>query len=104
MDPANLLHGEEYVELLVDSLPVAGNFTQQSRVVDFLDKGKGGVLVMEQTFVDNTTQQPVCRIVRSSFLRGMGGHGGNKKLLKDPRAGVSDCRIAAPHIGTHRIR
>lgn len=98
-DPAQILHGEEFVELLCDKLPLEGAFIQKSRVLDFLDKGKGGLLVVESLFypVDGASgNQPVVRLVRSTFIRGLGGHGGRKKLSNDPRAGIPGMPNRAP--------
>ena len=83
-NPANILHGEEFVELMAPA-PTHGRFVVRSRVLDFLDKTKGGVLLMENTFHDRNTNQPIARIVRSSFIRGLGGHGGRRTPQSDPR-------------------
>lgn len=97
-NPAQILHGEEYVELLVSKLPEEGSFVQKTRVVDFLDKGKGGLLVMESLFypTQGNTTQPVVRLVRSTFIRGLGGHGGRKRLASDPREGLPAIPNRAP--------
>lgn len=48
-DPAQILHGEEFVEVL-GKAPTHGTFVQKTRVLDFLDKGKGGLLLLESLF------------------------------------------------------
>jgi acyl dehydratase len=75
-----------FAKITGGALPTHGSFLQKTSVLDFLDKGKGGVLLMESTFFrqDNPTGPPVARLVRSSFIRGLGGHG-RKKLAVDPR-------------------
>lgn len=42
---------------------------------------------MENSFhpADNPSAPPVARIIRSSFIRGLGGFGGRKNLQHDPR-------------------
>lgn len=96
--PSHILHGEEFVEILCDKLPLEGTFLQKTRVLDFLDKGKGGLLVVESLYypIEGETNRPVVRLVRSSFIRGLGGHGGNKKLASDPRAGIPAIPNRAP--------
>ena len=85
-NPAQILHGEEFVELFAPP-PTHGTFISRSRVLDFLDKGKGGLLLMETTFhADKSAHSPaIARLVRSSFIRGLGGHGGRKRPQSDPR-------------------
>jgi acyl dehydratase len=51
--------------------------------------------VSESVFSHNNV--PICRIVRTSFLRGLGGHGGNKKLQSDTiREGIPPVPHRAP--------
>jgi hypothetical protein len=95
-NPAQILHGEEYVEIMAP-VPTHGAFVQKTRVLDFLDKGKGGLLLMENLFYpqDKPNGAPVARLVRSSFIRGLGGHG-RKKLLSDPRPAPPAVPARAP--------
>lgn len=84
-NPAQILHGEEFLELYGNA-PTHGTFVQKGKVLAFLDKGSGGVLLMEYTLhpKDRPNGPPVARLVRSTFIRGLGGHG-PKKLANDPR-------------------
>jgi hypothetical protein len=95
-NPANILHGEEYLEVN-GAVPTAGRFIQKTRVLDFLDKGKGGLLLMEQTYYpeSNPNGPYVAKIIRSSFIRGLGGHG-RKKLVNDPRPRIPKVPKRAP--------
>ncbi len=84
-NPAQILHGEEYIEMM-GPLPTHGTFVQRGKVLDFLDKGKGGLLLMENLYYpkDKPNGPAVARLIRSTFIRGLGGHG-RKKLVSDPR-------------------
>jgi len=96
-NPAQILHGEEFAEV-VGAVPTHGEFVQKTRLVAFLDKGKGAVMLTESKFFDkrNAHGPHVARIVRSSFIRGLGGFGGPKKLENDPRPAAPRIPKRAP--------
>jgi len=76
-NPAMLLHGEQTVEIL-NNLPTSGNFVHKSKIIGFYDKGKGAVLVTEGLLVDPKSSKTYVRLTSSSFIRGLGGFGGDK--------------------------
>lgn len=77
VNPAMILHGEQSLELL-QPLPTEGRFTLRSKVTGFYDKGKGTVMETESTVVD-ARGTPLCRMVSSSFIRGLTGFQGPKQ-------------------------
>lgn len=99
-DPAQILHGEEYIEVLRPMPTKGGRFLQRTRTLDFLDKGSGGLLVSESVFVDaaDPSSAPFARLIRTSFIRGLGNHGGRKRLEKDPRPSCPSRPSRAPDV------
>lgn len=75
-NPMMLLHGEQYLEFK-KPLPNEGTLTNEMKVVDVVDKGKGVVLVLGVTSKD-ASGDVVCYNEFSNFIRGVKGVG-NKK-------------------------
>jgi acyl dehydratase len=73
-NPAMLLHGEQDIEIH-QPLPVAAEFTSESRISDVYDKGKAALVIMEGT-ANDTDGKPLFTNRMSLFLRGEGGFGG----------------------------
>mmetsp|Transcript_12610 Transcript_12610/g.29442 ORF Transcript_12610/g.29442 Transcript_12610/m.29442 type:complete len:296 (+) Transcript_12610:16-903(+) len=76
IDPGRLLHGEQSIELFGD-LPTEGEFTQESRVVGFWDKGKGALMETE-TLMKDAQGTVVCKLGSGIFFRGLTGFGGER--------------------------
>jgi multifunctional beta-oxidation protein len=68
-----LLHGEQYLELK-KPIPTSGTLTNEVRVLDVLDKGKGCVLILAVTTKD-AQGDVVCYNEYSNFIRGVSGVG-----------------------------
>ena len=73
-NPALLLHGEQDIEIH-QSLPVAAEFTSESRIAEVWDKGKAALVVMESNASDGDGK-PLFTVRMGLFLRGEGGFGG----------------------------
>jgi 3-hydroxyacyl-CoA dehydrogenase/3a,7a,12a-trihydroxy-5b-cholest-24-enoyl-CoA hydratase len=50
-------------------------------VLNFFDKGKGGLLEIEDTTYDKG--EPICRTVGGIYIRGLGGFGGERGPSRD---------------------
>jgi len=85
-NPMMLLHGEQYLEIK-NPIPTSGTFTTNGTVNNLVDKGKGGLLIVDTTTVDGTGKEIVKNQV-SLFIRGIGGFGGSK--------GPSEAAIVPP--------
>lgn len=73
---AQILHGEQ--ETVVHApIPVAGSVSQEGRVVDIYDKGKGALAILEFTSSDAKTGEPLFTNTASIFVKGEGGFGGD---------------------------
>jgi len=76
-NPAMLVHGEQAIELFAE-IPVEGSVTTTGEIVAIYDKGKGAVVVLKGTSVDDTTGEPLFTSTMSAFIRGEGGFGGDR--------------------------
>jgi acyl dehydratase len=76
-NPAMLVHGEQAIELF-GPIPVAGTVSAVGEVVGIYDKGKGAVVVTEETATDTSTGEPLFTTRASLFIRGEGGWGGDR--------------------------
>ncbi|EDO32836.1 predicted protein [Nematostella vectensis] len=79
-DPAKLLHGEQYLEVY-KPLPTSGSITNRAEVVDVLDKGKGALVLLNVTTLDEQ-EEPICFNQFSIYLGGAGGFGGKRSSDK----------------------
>lgn len=77
VDWRKVLHGEQGLHIF-RSLPTAGTVIGRTRVVDVVDKGagKGALVLSERDILDQATEDLLCRLTSTSFLRGDGGFGG----------------------------
>jgi 3-hydroxyacyl-CoA dehydrogenase/3a,7a,12a-trihydroxy-5b-cholest-24-enoyl-CoA hydratase len=75
-NPMLLLHGEQYLELK-RPLPTSGTFTQQAKINKVYDKGKGALIVIDISSVDENGKE-VAFNQSSIFIRGIGGFGGER--------------------------
>jgi len=76
-DPSMILHGEQTLEILRHPLPTEGNFVAKSRSLGLYDKGKG-VVIPSETTLCTQDGKPFVKMVSSTFIRGIGGYGGDK--------------------------
>lgn len=78
VNPAKLVHGEQYLEVL-RPLPASGaKFVTAGRVLEVLDKGSGSLTVTETESFDAVSGQPVLYNQISLFVVGNGNFGGNR--------------------------
>lgn len=76
IDLAQVLHGDQ--ELTVHApIPTSGTVTQQGRVVDVYDKGRGALIVLEVVSVLDETSETLFTNRSGVYVRGEGGFGGD---------------------------
>lgn len=97
-DLAQLVHGEQHVELLAP-VPTAGTVRTTARVAGIYDKGSGALAVLESEAVDAETGAPRWRTTMSMFIRGeggFGGEGGPATAAPPPPDGAPDATVSYP--------
>ncbi|RJP32160.1 MAG: 3-alpha,7-alpha,12-alpha-trihydroxy-5-beta-cholest-24-enoyl-CoA hydratase [Actinobacteria bacterium] len=72
-----LLHGEQYLEIKKDPLPVKGSLISKPKIAALYDKGKGALVELDVETVDED-DEPVFFNKFSLFIRGEGGFGGER--------------------------
>lgn len=100
-DPKMLVHGTQKVTLAAP-VPVAGTVVNTSEVTAIHDKGKGAVVDLTTTSVDEATGQELFRTRVGLFLRGAGGFGegaGPEAERREVPSREPDHELTAP---THR--
>ncbi|KZT07638.1 multifunctional beta-oxidation protein [Laetiporus sulphureus 93-53] len=80
-NPAKLLHGEQYLAIK-GPIPTSGDFINEARLVEVLDKGKAAAVTSIVETKDKTTGKVVFENQSTVFIRGAGGLGG-KRVGKD---------------------
>lgn len=75
VNPVFILHGEHRL-ILHRPLPVRGQVSNQGRVVDVFDRGKGALLEIEVTSAD--AKGPLFTNRAGIYIRGEGGFGGER--------------------------
>ncbi len=73
---ANVLHGEQFTELLADQFPTEGTLMSTFKILAILDKGSGAVYVLDILSKDKETGQDIVKNQISIFVVGAGGFGG----------------------------
>ncbi|KAK2153487.1 hypothetical protein LSH36_295g03037 [Paralvinella palmiformis] len=86
IDLTQLLHGEEYLEIL-KPLPIKSKLRSESRVADVLDKGRGAVLIFESYLYDESGEK-VLYGQNTVYINNLGGYGGKRKssVSKEPKS------------------
>ncbi|XP_040581515.1 uncharacterized protein Mfe2 isoform X1 [Lepeophtheirus salmonis] len=75
----NVLHGEQYTEIL-SSIPHSGTLESQFKIIDILDKGKTGAIIL--IHVDTFCKYSGKHLIKNQFsllVLGKGGFGGSRK-------------------------
>ena len=75
VNPMMILHGEQYLEILAEEIPVRAKAATKSRVSHIYDKGKGALVVIEAV-TESEDGKPLFKNEFSIFVRGEGGFGG----------------------------
>lgn len=78
-DLSNILHGEQYLEIL-DDLPTSGQLVTKGKVFDVMDKGSGAVVVTNCVSYDENGRQLV-KNQSAVFIVGAGKFGGKKEPI-----------------------
>lgn len=79
VNPANMLHGEQSLELFRPLNPEGGALKSVSKVISFYDKGSG-TLMEDETLISDA-DGPVARLISGSFIRGLTGFEGKGRKL-----------------------
>lgn len=80
-DLTNILHGEQYLEVL-DDLPTSGKLITKGKVIDVMDKGSGALVVFGCDSYDTNGRQLIKSQI-SVFVVGAGNFGGKKQPSAD---------------------
>ncbi|CCM04300.1 uncharacterized protein FIBRA_06471 [Fibroporia radiculosa] len=80
-NPAKLLHGEQYLSVK-GPIPTSGNFVNEARLMEVLDKGKAAAVTTVVETKDSETGTVIFENQSTVFIRGAGGFGG-KRAGKD---------------------
>jgi acyl dehydratase len=87
VDGAMVVHGEQAIRLHAP-LPAAGTVVGRERIVDVVDRGRGGHAFVRTSreIVDPVTDRPVATLASTIVLRNQGGFGGPNGSLprRDP--------------------
>lgn len=76
IDPAKILHGEQYLELY-KPLSTSGSFTMRTNLVDVLDKGSGATLIINVELL-NEKNEVIALNQFVTFAVGSGNFGGKR--------------------------
>ncbi|OAX41164.1 hydroxysteroid dehydrogenase [Rhizopogon vinicolor AM-OR11-026] len=76
-NPAKLLHGEQYLAIK-GPIPTEGNFVNETRLMEVLDKGKAASVTTVVYTKDRDTGSVVFENQVTVFIRGAGGFGGKR--------------------------
>lgn len=87
IDFNKVVHGEHSLTLH-KPIPVRGHVIGRGRMLDVIDKGagRGALLISERLIVDAETGDVIATILQTTFCRGDGGFGGEKREQAAPHA------------------
>ncbi|KAF2721485.1 putative peroxisomal multifunctional beta-oxidation protein [Polychaeton citri CBS 116435] len=74
--PMMLLHGEQYLEILSHPIPTEADTLSYPKLVEVIDKGNAGIIVIGSTTKDKRTGKDLFYNENTVFVRGSGGFGG----------------------------
>ena len=77
-DQRQLLHGEQYLEILQWPIPTQGTLKTESQLIEVVDK-RNAALVRRANKTSDSNGKPLFYNESVSFIRGSGGFGGQKK-------------------------
>lgn len=77
VDLTNILHGEQYIEIMDGALPQSGELVTRGKVIDVMDKGSGA-LVVTQSDSHDSNGDCIVRNQSATFVLGAGKFGGKK--------------------------
>uniref|UniRef100_T1GNQ5 Uncharacterized protein n=1 Tax=Megaselia scalaris TaxID=36166 RepID=T1GNQ5_MEGSC len=77
VDLTNILHGEQYIEIMDGGLPQSGELVTRGKVVDVMDKGSGALVVTEAQSYDSNGEY-IVKNQSATFVLGAGKFGGKK--------------------------
>ena len=90
-----VVHGEQKL-LVINPIPVSGDFLMNMKVINCFDKGaaKGAVIEIETTVRVKKNDMPICKLISTTFARGDGGFGGTdtpptKKIILEGDPDIS---------------
>ena len=75
IDLSLILHGEEEIEIRKQMKADGTKYVCEQRFLDFQDKGKMTIVVVEKLFKEVTTGEVYVRMIDHTVLRGFGGFG-----------------------------
>jgi multifunctional beta-oxidation protein len=76
-NPAKLLHGEQYLSIKAP-IPTSGEFVNDARLLEVLDKGKAAAVTVIVETRDKDTGSLIFENQSTYFMRGAGGFGGRR--------------------------
>jgi acyl dehydratase len=96
INPAMILHGEHSIRL-AGPIPTAATVTNEARVSEVYDKGKGALVLVEVSSID-ASGSALFTNVASIFVRGEGGFGGDSgpEPAKSGPERTPDHSVASP--------
>ncbi|KAI0768061.1 multifunctional beta-oxidation protein [Trametes elegans] len=77
-NPAKLLHGEQFLEIKAP-IPTSGDFVNEARLVEALDKGKAAAVTSIVQTKDKHSGKVIFENQSTVFVRGSGGFGGKRQ-------------------------
>ncbi|RQM07948.1 hypothetical protein DH86_00000833 [Scytalidium sp. 3C] len=78
-NPMMLLHGEQYLEVLQYPVPTSGTLISYPKLIEVVDKGNAAIVKAGTSTINKETGKPLFYNETTTFIRGSGGFGGQKK-------------------------
>ncbi|CAK1364549.1 unnamed protein product [Cercospora beticola] len=77
-DYRQLLHGEQYLEILQWPIPTEATLETDSKLIEVIDKGNAAIVKRGNTTFDKSTKKPIFYNEGTMFIRKAGGFGGQR--------------------------